>query len=83
MVRKKGIAPTGRAAASWAVARPSIGEVRVHRQTGLLYMWEFNPATGAPQWLRRDTFVRGEWRRSPVQTARAAELLPILPARRR
>lgn len=83
MVRKKDMAPTGRPAATWAVAVPRIGEVRVHRQTGLQYIYEFNPDTEAPQWLRRDTLVRGEWRRYPMQTARTAELLPIQPARRR
>ena len=56
---------------------PTIGEVRVHRSSGLIYVYEFNPDTEKLQWLRRDTFVRGQWRNYPWRTAANKDLAPL------
>lgn len=59
-----------------------IGQLGVHTRTGLLYIWDFNPDTEKLQWLRYDTFVRGEWRKFPWRTATAANV-KVLSTRRR
>ena len=58
-------------------AGASIGDKRVHRRTGLVYVYEFNPDTDALQWLRYDTFARGEWRQYPWPTASSQDLKPL------
>lgn len=57
--------------------RAVINEVRVHKQTGIMYIYEFNPDTNRPGWLRYDTWVRGAWRDFPNQRAQETDLRPF------
>ena len=57
------------------------GQLGINTRTGLLYIWDFNPDTERLQWLRYDTFVRGEWRKYPWRTATAANVQPLSNAR--
>lgn len=60
-------------------APASIGEVRVHRRTGLLYIHEFVPGAKDDRlgWLRFDTWVWGAWRQFPQKTARESDLVRL------
>ena len=60
-----------------AAKGPQIGEVRVHRRTGLVYVWEYVPGTDLLRWLRFDTFSYGMWRMFPRRVAKVGDLRRI------
>ncbi len=53
---------------------PQEGEIRVHKRTGLWYVWDFLPGTNRGKWMRWDTTVWNMWRIFPAPTARAVDL---------
>ena len=56
-----------------------LGEIRKHKKHDLFYIWEYNPDTERPAWLRFDTWRHGTWRRSGNRTATSAELQGLQP----
>lgn len=54
-----------------------IGRLGIHKRNGLVYVYEFNPDTEKPGWLRYDTFVRGEWRKYPWKTAKNEDVRQV------
>lgn len=74
MPRTRTNAPNNAAAAP---AGPQVSEVRVHRRTGLMYVWEYVPGTDLLRWLRFDTFSYGMWRMFPRRIAKVADLRRI------
>lgn len=54
---------------------PVIGEARVHRKTGLTYIFERIPGTERLGWLRYDTWWWGALRKFPWRIAKAKHLV--------
>lgn len=62
------------AARGYGMRGPVLGEVRVHRRTGVWYVWDFKPGTERLAWLRYDAFAWNMLRSFPRPVARASEL---------
>lgn len=54
---------------------PRIGEARVHRKSGLIYVFERIPGTDRLGWLRMDTWFWGAIRNFPWRTAKPKYLV--------
>lgn len=53
---------------------PVHGEVRLHKRSGLMYIWEFVPGTEKFRWMRLDTYALGLWRVFPRRFAKTGDL---------
>lgn len=59
---------------------PVLGEVRMHRRSGLLYVYELYSVRGRGErvgWLRYDTWTRKQLMKFPLKMARPRDLVKL------
>jgi hypothetical protein len=61
-------------------SKKNLGEIRRHKENSLFYIWEYNPDTDRPAWLRFDTWRHGKWRKFGHRIASTRDLDKLRPS---